>query len=231
MAQEKLEVEKLEKQISFSFIQDIDRNFKATKILLYVVMGSCILITLFALYYSYDFASTIEKDARKNIYILDKNDSQNYVGLQAVDKSINRKAEAKYHVTNFHKIFYTLYPDKDVIASNMAEANNYGDQSILRLNHDFEQSDYYSKIIQGNIHQRIKIDTVMLSNSRPIEVSTRATITMIRESSITRYALETHCFLVEVYRTEKNPSGYSIERLKQVKMNLIDEVLRDSGLH
>jgi hypothetical protein len=200
----------LEQQIAFSFARDIDKQFKATKFTMQVVMVFCVAVTVIVVIKAFSFAEKMDEESRKIIYTLDNGDEKNYIGLKAIDKVVNRRIEAKYHVKNFHKIFYTLYPSINQIKKNMLEAQHYGDKSILRLYQDYLEKQYYPQIVQGNVHQ-----------------FTFSTLTLIRESVIEKHALITENFLSEVYRTEENPSGFQIEKFREVSRTKLGEFERE----
>lgn len=216
-----------ESKIAFSFVNDMDKQFRATKVMMYVVMFFCIAISGLVIFKSFSFARQVEQDSRRIIYSLDQNDERTYIGLRAVDKSVNRRAEAKYHMKNFHKIFYTLYPNLNQIKKNIIEAGHYGDRSILRLYEDYLEKQYYPQIVQGNVHQFVDVDSIAISSSKPLRIQTFATLTLVRETVTEKHELVTENFLTEVYRTEENPSGFQIEKFKEVIRRKISETKRD----
>ncbi len=217
----------LESEIAFSFARDIDKQFKATKFTMQVVMVFCVVVTVIVVIKAFSFAEKMDEESRKIIYTLDNGDEKNYIGLKAIDKVVNRRIEAKYHVKNFHKIFYTLYPSINQIKKNMLEAQHYGDKSILRLYQDYLEKQYYPQIVQGNVHQFIEVDSVDISIAKPYKVKTFATLTLIRESVIEKHAMITENFLSEVYRTEENPSGFQIEKFREVSRTKLGEFERE----
>lgn len=218
-------INELKKKLDFSYLSSIQYKFNELRILTFVVMGICFLVTVFAVFMSFNHASNAVAESRRLVYVIDKNDQTNFIGLKAIDKTINRDVEAKYHMKNFHKLFFTLYPDMVEITKNMREASNYGDKSIIRLYKDFAEKEYYSQIVQGNVHQLVDIDSVNIDTSeKPNKVRTLITITSIRESSIQKQRITTENYLREVFRTENNPSGFFIERLKLTNIiNLSEE--------
>jgi conjugative transposon TraK protein len=217
----------LEDKIAFSFASDIDKQFKATRYTMHVVMVFCMIVAGFAIYKSFSFASNIEEESKRIIYTLDNGDEKSYIGLKAINKTVNRRLEAKYHMKNFHKIFYTLYPNLNQIKKNIIEAGNYGDKSILRLYQDYLEKQYYPQIVQGNVHQLIDIDSVDISINKPYKVKTYATLTLVRESIIETHSLITENFLTESYRTEENPAGFQIERFREVYRQKTGETTRE----
>ncbi len=217
----------IQEKIAFSFASDIDKQFKTTRYTMQVVMVFCVIIAGFAIYKSYSFASKIEEESKRIIYTLDNGDEKSYIGLKAINKTVNRRLEAKYHMKNFHKIFYTLYPNMNQIKKNIIEAGHYGDKSILRLYQDYLEKQYYPQIVQGNVHQLVEIDSVDISVEKPYKVKTYSTLTLVRESLIEKHALITENFLTESYRTEENPAGFQIERFREVYRQKVSESTRE----
>jgi conjugative transposon TraK protein len=217
----------LEEKIAFSFVNDIDKQFRTTRYTMQVVMVFCAVISGIVIFKSFSFATEIEQESKRIIYTLDNGDEKTYIGLKSIDKTINRRLEAKYHMKNFHKIFYTLYPNMNQIKKNIIEAGHYGDKSILRLYQDYLEKQYYPQIVQGNVHQLVDIDSVDVSIQKPYKVKTYSTLTLIRESIIEKHALITENFLTESYRTEENPAGFQIERFREVYRQKIGEATRE----
>jgi conjugative transposon TraK protein len=221
-------LDELKKKLDFSYLSSIQYKFNELRTLMFFIIGACGIIVLISCFMAYNFANNVEAESRRLVYVVDKNDQTNFIGLRSIDKTVNREAEAKYHMKNFHKLFFTMYPDMAEITKNVREASNYGDKSIIRLYKDFTEKEYYSQIIQGNVHQLIDVDSVLIdTNTKPFKVRTICTLTIIRESTIQKEKIITDNYLIEVFRTENNPSGFFIERLQLSEIKVISEESRD----
>ena len=131
----------------------------------------------------------------------------------AQDAAANRPVEAREHVRRFHELFFTLAPDKDAIESNMRRAFMLTDKTSYDYYKDLAEKGYYNRIISGNIHQRIEIDSISCNfDSHPYKVVTFAKQYIVRSSNTTIRSLVTECNLVNSIRSDNNPQGFTIEK-------------------
>lgn len=78
---------------------------------------------------------------------------------------------------------------------------------------DLAEKGYYNRIISGNIHQRIEIDSISCNfDSHPYKVVTFAKQYIVRSSNTTIRSLVTECNLVNSIRSDNNPQGFTIEK-------------------
>jgi conjugative transposon TraK protein len=223
-----MEKTKSDNKLDFSYLSSIQYKFNELRMTMYFVMAFSALIMLVVVGFSYYYTNKSVEESRRLIYVMDKNNQTNFIGLKSMDKTENRGAEAKYHMVNFHKIFFTIYPDVNEINKNIKEASKYGDNSIIRLYKDFQEKEYYDQIIQGNVHQMVDIDSVNIDTSiKPYKVKTIFTLTSIRESTVQKQRIITESYLRDIFRTENNPSGFFIERLRLTNIQNISETSRE----
>jgi conjugative transposon TraK protein len=160
----------------------------------------------YSLWNAYRFA---EKQ-REKIYVLDEGKSLMLALSQ--DLSQNRPVEAREHVKRFHELFFTLSPDKSAIESNMERAMQLSDKSAFNYYKDLSEKGYYNRIINGNIIQNIRVDSISCDFDRySYPVYTYARQMIIRQSNITERSLITSCRLLNSLRSENNPHGFTIE--------------------
>lgn len=130
------------------------------------------------------------------------------------DAATNRPVEAREHVRRFHELFFTLSPDKAAIESNIQRALYLSDKSAFNYYKDLLEKGYYTRIISGNIQQRIEVDSIKISfESYPYKTITYARQYIIRTSNITRRSLITSCDLISSIRSDNNPQGFVLENL------------------
>jgi conjugative transposon TraK protein len=181
----------------------------------------CISVVGYAVWRSYRFA----EEQRQKIYVLDNGKSLMLALSQ--DASINRPVEAREHVRRFHELFFTLAPDKNAIESNMKRAFNLADKSAFDYYKDLSEKGYYSRIISGNVQQRIEVDSVVCNfDNYPYAVRTYAKQFIIRSSNVTRRNLITSCYLVNSVRSDNNPQGFNIEKFAVVENKDIEVIER-----
>lgn len=207
--------------MEFKSLRNIENSFKQIRLYAIVFAAVCLLIVGFSIYKSYDFA----KEQREKIYVLDKGKSLMLALSQ--DASINRPVEAREHVRRFHELFFTLSPEKAAIESNMQRAFNLSDKSAFDYYKDLLEKGYYSRVISGNIQQRIEVDSIKIDfNSYPYQTMTYATQYIIRSSNLTKRNLVTSSQLISAVRSDNNPQGFIIEKFTVVENKDLEVVKR-----
>lgn len=207
--------------MEFKSLRNIENSFKQIRLYAIVFASVCLLVVGFTIYKSYDFA----KEQREKIYVLDKGKSLMLALSQ--DASINRPVEAREHVRRFHELFFTLSPEKAAIEGNMQRAFNLADKSAFDYYKDLLEKGYYSRVISGNIQQRVEVDSIKIDfNSYPYKTMTYATQYIIRSSNLTKRNLVTSCQLISAVRSDNNPQGFIIEKFTVVENKDLEVVKR-----
>ena len=207
--------------MEFKTLRNIENSFQQIRLYAIVFAISCILVTGFTIWQSYDFA----EQQRQKVYVLDNGKS--LMLALAQDVSINRPVEAREHIRRFHELFFTLAPDKDAIESNMKRAFNLADKSAFDYYKDLSEKGYYNRIISGNIQQRLEIDSMACDfETYPYTVKTYAKQFIIRSSNVTKRNLITSCYLVNSVRSDNNPQGFNIEKFAVIENRDIEVIER-----
>lgn len=207
--------------MEFKSLRNIENSFKQIRLYAIVFAAVCLLIVGFSIYKSYDFA----KEQREKIYVLDKGKSLMLALSQ--DASINRPVEAREHVRRFHELFFTLSPEKAAIESNMQRAFNLSDKSAFDYYKDLLEKGYYSRVISGNIQQRVEVDSIKIDfNNYPYKTMTYATQYIIRSSNLTKRSLVTSSQLISAVRSDNNPQGFIIEKFTVIENKDLEVVKR-----
>ena len=207
--------------MEFKSLKNIETSFKQIRIIAIAFVVLCAGITGYSVWSSYAFAEA----QRQKIYVLDNGKS--LMLALAQDASINRPVEAREHVRRFHELFFTLAPDKRAIESNMNRAFNLADKSAFDYYKDLSEKGYYSRIISGNVQQRIEVDSVVCNfDTNPYAVRTYAKQLIIRSSNVTRRNLITSCYLVNSVRSDNNPQGFNIEKFAVIENRDIEVIER-----
>ncbi|SHM36437.1 conjugative transposon protein TraK [Myroides odoratimimus] len=207
--------------MEFKSLRNIENSFKQIRIYAIVFASVCLLVVGFTIYKSYDFA----KEQREKIYVLDKGKSLMLALSQ--DASINRPVEAREHIRRFHELFFTLSPEKAAIEGNMQRAFNLADKSAFDYYKDLLEKGYYSRVISGNIQQRVEVDSIKIDfNSYPYKAMTYATQYIIRSSNLTKRNLVTSSQLISAVRSDNNPQGFIIEKFTVVENKDLEVVKR-----
>lgn len=207
--------------MEFKTLRNIENSFRLIRLYTLVFAVLCTSIAGYAVWRSYQFAEL----QRQKIYVLDNGKSLMLALSQ--DASINRPVEAREHVRRFHELFFTLAPDKNAIESNINRAFNLADKSAFDYYKDLSEKGYYSRIISGNVQQRIEVDSVVCNfNTYPYAVRTYAKQFIIRSSNVTKRSLITSCYLVNSVRSDTNPQGFNIERFAVIENKDIEVIER-----
>lgn len=207
--------------MEFKSLRNIENSFVQIRLYAIVFAVVCLIVVGFSIYKSYDFA----KEQREKIYVLDKGKSLMLALSQ--DASINRPVEAREHVRRFHELFFTLSPEKAAIEGNMQRAFNLSDKTAFDYYKDLLEKGYYSRVISGNIQQRVEVDSIKIDfNSYPYKTLTYATQYIIRSSNLTKRNLVTSSQLVSAVRSDNNPQGFIIEKFTVLENKDLEVVKR-----
>lgn len=207
--------------MKFKSLENIESGFRHLRSFSIVFLVACAFISGYAVWKSYDFAEA----QRQKIYVLDEGKSLMLALSQ--DLSQNRPVEAREHVRRFHELFFTLAPDKAAIEDNIRRALFLSDKTAFGHYRDLVEKGYYNRIISGNISQRIVVDSIICNfETYPYDVSTYAQQFIIREKSVTRRKLITHCRLRNSVRSDNNPHGFILEGFNVIDNSNIGTVDR-----
>ena len=201
-------------------LRNMDATHKQGRILTIICVVGMIAVAAFAIVYT---TNAVQQQSQV-IYALM---GDNAVSLRAISVTENRPVEAENHVDLFHRMFFNLDPDREVIDRNINRAVGLGDQSVMALFEDYEEDGYYRKLISSNTSQRVSIDSIMLDMSGdPYSFRFTGRTVITRPSSVTTRKLVTQGFFRDVQRSKNNPHGFLIERFQVVDNEDIKTVKR-----
>ncbi|GGC33479.1 conjugative transposon protein TraK [Parapedobacter defluvii] len=130
----------------------------------------------------------------------------------------NLEVEARRHISDFHRLFFTLDPDEKAITAAIGQALYLADNSAKRQYDNLRESGYYAGLISGNISQRITVDSIRLDMRRePYAFRCHATQKLVRSSGTLTRTLVTTGTLRDVARTDNNPHGFLIQRWETIE--------------
>lgn len=200
----------------FTQFKNIDSAFRHIKIFSVFIIGACVLISGFAIYKSYDMAST----AQARIYIL-----ANGKALEAfsAERKDNIEVELRDHIRMFHHHFFSLDPDEKVIQGNILKALNLADESAKKAYDNLKEKGFYTNLIAANISQEIQVDSITLDlDQYPYYFRCYATQQLIRSTSAVTRKLATQGYIRNVSRSDNNSHGFLIQRWET--LNNRDEI-------
>lgn len=190
----------------FKQLRNIDTAFRHIKAFSIALIAACTLLSGFAIWKSYETAMR----ARSSIWVMVDGRVMKAI---AAGRKENLRVEARRHVAEFHRLFFTLDPDEKAIEATVGRALYLADGSAKRQYDNLKESGYYSGLISGNISQRITMDSVELDmREEPYAFRCYATQRLIRSSGTATRTLATRGTLRNVARTDNNPHGFLIQR-------------------
>lgn len=190
----------------FTHLKNIETAFQHIKRFSYFLIAACTLVSLFAIYKSYEATAK----AAHHIYIL-----ANGKALEAfaADRKDNVPVEARDHIRMFHHYFFTLDPDEKVIETNISKALYLADESARNQYNGLKEKSYYNNLISGNISQQVRVDSVQLDMKQyPYYFKCFAIQQFVRSTSTINKLLITQGYLRNVSRSDNNPHGFLIEK-------------------
>ncbi|MHC5201481.1 conjugative transposon protein TraK [Myroides sp. LJL119] len=207
--------------MEFKSLKNIESSFNRIRLFTFSFIAFCTLVVLGSLWASFSFAAK----QREKIYVLDQGKS--LILALSQDVAINRPVEAREHVRRFHELFFSLSPDKAAIESNIQRALYLSDKSAFKYYKDLLENGYYTRIISGNVQQRVEIDSIRISfDTYPYKTITYANQYIIRASNVTKRSLITSLELSSSIRSDNNPQGFIIENLVVIQNKDIQVINR-----
>lgn len=212
-------------QQPFKSLENIQTAFSMVRTTVLVVV---VLSFLFAGGVGWWAFQTIEQ-SRQRVYVLENGKS--LLMALSKDQNVNRPAEARNHLQMFHHLFFAQEPNEKAIEKNMMAAALLGDNSITRLYKDLKEKQFFSQLISGNVIEKYEDQNIDVDFSQsPYRAIVYGKQTFIRASTISVRKLVTECYLIDTRRTDENPHGFLIERLRVLDNREIENYSRDLGV-
>ena len=195
----------------FKSFNNIETAFQHVRLFTFLFLLVCAGLSIFALATAYRMV----QEERARIYILAN--GRAFEVFQST-RAENIPVELRDHIANFHKYFFTLDPDEQVIQTHMSKAFNLADISAKRAYDNLREQGFYANIISGNISMRIAIDSIALQvDSPPYSFTCYATQHIIRSTSSLQRTLITRGDIRMVTRSDNNPHGFLIQRWETLR--------------
>lgn len=188
-------------------LRNIQTTFQLMRVILVLVIVAATAVSLFSVWKSFEFA----EEQRQKIYVLDEDRALTLALAQDVYQ--NRMAEARSHVKQFHKFFFTLSPNIDAIEYNMGEAMKLADNEALEQYENMKEQGFFQRMVAGGVSCELKVDSIVVDDSEyPYYARLYGMVSLIRSSSVTFRNLETECLLRNCTRSDDNPHGFILEK-------------------
>lgn len=196
-------------------LMQMEQNFQRGRILIIAVFTCALVLCLTTIYFSFEMVDSFSQ----RIYLINRGDA---IEATCGDVSDNRPAEARYHVTRFHELFFSVSPDPKSIEDNTHKAFFLADRSAKLLYDNLQEQGYYRQMIEGNVTQKVQMDSVQLDMKvYPYKVVTHFKITQNRSTAQTIRQLVTVCDLEDVNRSQNSPNGFLIRNFHMVDNKVV----------
>jgi conjugative transposon TraK protein len=127
-------------------------------------------------------------------------------------------------VSRFHELFFNVSPDPKSIDDNMKKALFLCDESAKKLHDNLSEQNFYREMIQGNVTQRVKIDSVLTDlRMYPYRTITYATLIQERATAISERQLITQTYLVDINRSDNSPNGFLMRDFQILTSKIVRE--------
>ena len=183
-------------------IKNLENKIKLVIIVCSLFLVGCVVICLSSIW----TARTMVNDAQSKIYVLDSN-VPILVSRTNMEETLD--VEAKSHVENFHRLFFTLVPDDKYIKYTMEKAMYLVDESGLAQYNALKEKGFYNNIMGTSAVFSIFCDSINF-NKEKMEFTFYGRQRIERRTSILTRELVTAGQLTRVPRTDNNPHGLLI---------------------
>ena len=187
---------------------DLEKGHQRARLLVFTVVVGCLITCVISVVLTYKHSS----DASKRIYVVNRG-----VALEAFSANVmeNRPAEAIFHVTRFHELFFTNPPDARSIEANYVKASFLADESVKMTFERLKEDSFYQKLIQTNTNQKVVVENVEVDMKKyPYSVRTVFKVIQERATNKSTRLLASEASLVDVTRSEVNPQGFLLRNFR-----------------
>lgn len=187
---------------------DLEKGHQRARLLTITVVIGCLITCIVSVVMAYKQSS----DASKRIFVVNRG-----VALEAFSANVmeNRPAEAIFHVTRFHELFFTNPPDARSIEANYVKASFLADESVKMTFERLKEDSFYQKLIQTNTNQKVVVENVEVDMKKyPYSVRTVFKVIQERATNKSTRLLASEASLVDVTRSEVNPQGFLLRNFR-----------------
>ena len=195
----------------------ITESFKKLKFVTIACLAGAFLCAAFCVVYSMNAISSLGD----KIYVLDNGQ---VLSANRRDIHVTRADEIRDQSERLHELIFSVSPNREEVMKNIDNALKFSDRSVYNYYKDIDETGFYRRLYQNGAVQDIQVDSVKTDTRQyPYPVVTYATITLMRSSTMTRYALVSRCNMIEVGRNAQNLHGLLVEKFEVVSNTKVDE--------
>jgi conjugative transposon TraK protein len=179
----------------------LETDFQRGRWLLIAAFTFSLIVAITAVSLAFKYSNEFSK----RIYLVNRGEA---IQVTCGNVTDNRPAELRHHVSRFHELFFTVSPDPKSIDDNIRRAMFLCDESAKRLYNNLSEQNFYRDMVQGNVTQRVQIDSVVADlRHYPYRSLTYARLVQERATAIVHRSLVTEAKLVDVNRSDNTPNG------------------------
>lgn len=172
------------------------------------------------------FAFKQVASARKSVYILDAN--SNPLLARQTDVRVNREAEYRAHIAQFHSLFFTLTPDDKFIEYQLKQAMYLVDESGALQYNTLKEKGFFNSILASSAVLTIQMDSVYIDMPRKY-FRYYGKQKIDRRSSLVTRTLVTEGYLKDLdIRSDNNPHAVLITRWKTLENKDLENVSKNN---
>ncbi|MGO3194759.1 MAG: conjugative transposon protein TraK [Sphingobacterium sp.] len=204
----------------------IIKNIEAkVRLATYVSAGAFILALLIVAMTLYFTSRELQK-AQRSVYIIGSSGIP--VAAKRSSMELNRPAEYRAHIAQFHSYFFTLAPDEKFIESQMDKAMYLIDESGALQYNNLREKGFFNSVLSSSSVLTLQTDSIVLDEKKHY-FRFYGKQTIDRRSSTLVRSLVTEGYLRDLeLRTENNAHGVLITRWKTLENNDLSHVQKNN---
>ncbi len=204
----------------------IIKNIESKVRLASYVSAGALLLALLIVAMSLYFTSRELQKAQAAVYIIDGAG----IPVRAARSSLelNRPAEYRAHIAQFHTYFFTLAPDEKFIESQMEKAMYLIDESGALQYNNLREKGFFNSVLSSSSVLTLQTDSVVLDTKKKY-FRYYGKQTIDRRSSTLVRSLVTEGYLRDLdMRTQSNAHGVLITRWKTLENKDMSHVQKNN---
>ena len=201
-------------------IKNIEAKIRLATVIALGSFAASVIIAVVACSYAYREVAA----ARRSIYILDNNIP---ITASQADMDVNRPAEYKGTVEEFHADFFSLVPDDKYIEAQLKKAMYLVDESGVKQYDDLKENGFFNSILSSSSVLTLQTDSISLDMSKKY-FKYYGKLKIDRRSSTVLRSLITEGYLKDIPRSDNNPHGVLITNWKTLENKDLQNVQKNS---
>lgn len=199
-------------------IKSFEKKLKFIGLIAIISIVASIVISISSMF----VAKQIINQENQNIYVLKDGIP---IPMKRTSLNLNRNAEYKSHVNNFHYYFFNIPPDDAFIKKQMEKAMYLIDYTGMTEYKNLLEKGYYGKIVASSATLSISTDSIVLNGN---DFTYYGKQRIDRKSLVLVRQIITKGSLKDIPRTDNNPHGVLIEEWETISnKDLSKKIKRD----